>query len=120
MIDAEHGELLHDLAKYRRLVGKLNYLTVTRPDISFAVSVVSQFMSSPRTTHWDAMLRIIKYLKEALGKGLIFKNYGHLNITGFSDADWLDVLLVEDLRWVIVYFLEAIWLPGKARNNMWC
>ncbi|XP_039158784.1 uncharacterized protein LOC120288727 [Eucalyptus grandis] len=87
-LDAEDGELLHDPLKYRRVVGKLNYLTVTRPDISFAVSVVSQFMGSPRTTHWDAVLRIIKYLKGAPGKGLIFKNCGHLNTTGFSDADW--------------------------------
>ena len=45
-------------------------------------------MSSPRTTHWDAVLRIIKYLKGASGKGLIFKNYGHLNTTGFSYPDW--------------------------------
>jgi len=55
-LDAEHGELLYDPAKYRRLVGKLNYLTITRPNISFAVSVVSQFMSSPCTTHWDVVL----------------------------------------------------------------
>ena len=51
-LDNENGELLHNPEKYRRLVGKLNYLTITRPDISFAVSMVSQFMSSPRTTHW--------------------------------------------------------------------
>ena len=47
------GELLRDPGKYRRLVGKLNYLTITRPDISFLVSVVSQFLQSPCDSHWD-------------------------------------------------------------------
>ncbi|GAV66393.1 hypothetical protein CFOL_v3_09903 [Cephalotus follicularis] len=78
-LDNEKGELLHDPEKYRRLVGKLNYLTITRPDISFAVSVVSQFMSAPRTSHWQAVLHIVRYLKGAPGRGLIFR---------YSDADW--------------------------------
>nr|KYP53748.1 Retrovirus-related Pol polyprotein from transposon TNT 1-94 [Cajanus cajan] len=54
--------------KYRRLVGKLNYLTVTRPDISFAVSVVSQFLNSPCVGHWNAVIRILKNIKGAPGK----------------------------------------------------
>jgi len=52
----DQRELLEDVGRYRRLVGKLNYLTVTRPDISFAVSVVSQFLSASRTTHLEAIL----------------------------------------------------------------
>ena len=65
----EDGELLNDLERYRRLVGKLNYLTVTRPDISYTVSVVSQFMSAPRTTHWDDVVQILRYLKGSPEKG---------------------------------------------------
>ena len=45
------GEPLHDPGRYRRLMGKLNYLTITRPDISFSVSVVSQFLQSPCDSH---------------------------------------------------------------------
>ena len=52
-------EPLSNPERYRRLVGKLNYLTVTRPDISFPVSVVSQFMTSPRDSHWEAVVRIL-------------------------------------------------------------
>lgn len=70
------------------MVGKLNYLTVTRPDISFAVSVVSQFLNSPCQEHWDAVIRILKYIKGAPGKGLIYENRGHTQIVGYSDADW--------------------------------
>ncbi|GAU27876.1 hypothetical protein TSUD_159700 [Trifolium subterraneum] len=74
--------------RYRRLVGKLNYLTVTRPDISFAVSVVSQFLNSPCQEHMDAVIRILKYIKGAPGKGLIYEDKGYTQIVGYSDADW--------------------------------
>ncbi|XP_014506428.1 uncharacterized protein LOC106766193 [Vigna radiata var. radiata] len=57
----KQGEPMSNPKKYRRLVGKLNYLTVTRPDISFAVSVVSQFFNSPCEDHWNAVIRILKY-----------------------------------------------------------
>lgn len=57
------GKLFEDPERYRRLVGKLNYLTVTRPDISYAVSVVSQFMSSPTVHHWAALKQVLCYLK---------------------------------------------------------
>ncbi|XP_073226952.1 secreted RxLR effector protein 161-like [Cicer arietinum] len=82
------GEPLSDSGRYRRLVGKLNYLTVTRPDISFAVSVVSQFLNSPCQEHMDAVIRILKYIKSAPGKGLIYEDRGHTQIIGYSDADW--------------------------------
>ncbi|GAV72783.1 hypothetical protein CFOL_v3_16271 [Cephalotus follicularis] len=87
-LDNEKGELLHDPKKYRRLVGKLNYLTITRPDISFAVSVVSQFMSAPCTTHWQAVLHIVRYLKG-----------GHLHIAGYSDPNCLEVTRYSDADW---------------------
>jgi len=69
-------------------VGKLNYLTLARPDISFLVSVVSQFLNSPSDSHWNAVVRILKYIKRAPGKGLVFTDRGHTNIVGYSDADW--------------------------------
>lgn len=84
----EEGELYHDPGRYRRMVGKLNYLTVTRFDISFAVSVVSQFLSTPRVPHWDAVIRILRYLKTAPGKGILYQNHGHNEMVGYCDADW--------------------------------
>ncbi|XP_050920079.1 secreted RxLR effector protein 161-like [Lathyrus oleraceus] len=81
-------EPLSDLGRYRRLVGKLNYLTVTRPEISFAVRVVSQFSSSPCQEHMDAVIRILRYIKRAPGKGPMYENKGHTQIIGYSDADW--------------------------------
>ena len=82
------GELLRDPERYRRLVGKLNYLTITRPDISFPMSVVSQFLQSPCDSHWDAVVRILRYIKGTLGQGVLYENRGHTQVVRYSDADW--------------------------------
>ncbi|RVW57668.1 Retrovirus-related Pol polyprotein from transposon RE2 [Vitis vinifera] len=68
------GEPLGDPGRYRRLVGKLNYLTITRPDISFPVSVVSQFLQSPCDSHWDVVIRILRYIKSTPGQGVLYEN----------------------------------------------
>ena len=83
----DQGESLSDPRRYRRLVGKLNYPTITHPDISFAVSVVSQFLNSPCESHGDTVIRILKYVKGAPGKGLIYEDKGHTDIVGYSDAE---------------------------------
>ncbi|EOY08968.1 Uncharacterized protein TCM_024268 [Theobroma cacao] len=86
--DTADGELFEDSEKYRGLVGKLNYLTVTRPDIAYSVSVVNQFMSDPTINHWTDLKQILCYLKGAPGCGLFYGNHGHTNIECFSNADW--------------------------------
>lgn len=74
--------------RYQRLVGRLIYLSHTRPDIAYAVSVVSQFMHAPSVDHMSAVDRILRYLKSAPGKGLMFAKNGHLDVQGYTDADW--------------------------------
>ncbi|KAL3502088.1 hypothetical protein ACH5RR_036537 [Cinchona calisaya] len=87
-LTADDGELFSDPTVYRRLVGKLNYLTATRPDITYPVSIMSQFMSSPRTTHWAALEQILCYLKGVPRRGILYSNHSHSRIECFSDADW--------------------------------
>ena len=65
---SDSGELLGDPGMYQRLAGRLIYLTISRPHIGFAVSVVSQFMHAPRTEPLKAIYRILKYLKRLLAK----------------------------------------------------
>ncbi|XP_058217582.1 uncharacterized mitochondrial protein AtMg00810-like [Rhododendron vialii] len=77
-----------DKERYQRLVGRLIYLAHTRPDITYAVGVVSQFMHDPRISHLDAVYRILRYLKSAPGRGILFSNHGHLRLEAFTDADW--------------------------------
>ena len=69
-LNSDEGDLLEDVTSFRRLIGRLLYLTNTRPDISFAVQQVSQFVSKPRPPHLQAALRILRYLKGAPGLGL--------------------------------------------------
>ena len=64
-LDGEHGELFSDVGRYRRLVGKLIYLTITCPDITYAVGVVSQYMHALHQPHYEAIYRILCYLKGA-------------------------------------------------------
>jgi hypothetical protein len=77
-----------DREQYQRLVGRLIYLSHTRPDIAFAISVVSQFMHEPRSHHMDAVMRIIRYLKGCPGKGLLYTPHGNLKVECYTDADW--------------------------------
>ncbi|GAV70377.1 hypothetical protein CFOL_v3_13875 [Cephalotus follicularis] len=84
----DDGSPLTDIHQYRGLIKKLIYLTVTRPDISFAVGVLSQFMQARQKAHWDAGIRILRYLKSAPGKGLIYHPNRHMDLVAYSDADW--------------------------------
>ncbi|PRQ42417.1 putative RNA-directed DNA polymerase [Rosa chinensis] len=81
-------QLPTDKPRYQRLVGRLIYLSHTRPDVAYAVSVVSQFMHNPSERHMEAVVRILRYLKSAPGKGLMFSKYQHLDVSGYTDADW--------------------------------
>jgi len=82
------GELLGDVKRYMRLVRKMNYLTVTRSDITFTLSVVNQFLSAPRTIHLEAVIKILGYLKKAPGRGLLYSDHGHIRVACFSNVDW--------------------------------
>ncbi|KAK3034139.1 hypothetical protein RJ639_033482 [Escallonia herrerae] len=82
------GILLSDPTKYRRLVGRLIYLTVTRPDIVYYVRTLSQFMHEPRKPHWNAAIRILKYIKGNPGQGLLFPSTNNLALKAFCDSDW--------------------------------
>ena len=82
------GKPLSNPSLYRRLVGSLVYLTVTRPDISYVVHQVSQYLSAPRSTHYVAVLCILRYLKDTLFHGLFYSAQSLLVLHAFSDADW--------------------------------
>ena len=77
-----------DATKYRSTVGALQYLTLTRPDLSFAVNRVCQYMQTPTDQHWSAVKRILRYLKHTLNVGLHIRKSASTHISAFSDADW--------------------------------
>ena len=77
-----------DAFRYRSVVGGLQYLTLTRPDISFAVNKICQFLSQPTDTHWEAVKRILRYVKGTIHTGLKFRKAVSTSISIFTDADW--------------------------------
>ena len=83
----EDAELTNQ-TQYQKLVGKLIYLSHTRPDLAYAVGVVSRFMHKPQKQHLDAVYQILRYLKGIAEKGVLYRNHGHLNLHAFTDADW--------------------------------
>ncbi|KAK1610470.1 hypothetical protein QYE76_034143 [Lolium multiflorum] len=77
-----------DATEYRSLVGGLQYLTITRPDISFAVNRVCQYLHAPRTSHWSAVKRILRYIRLTASYGLLLQPVQSCCLSAFSDADW--------------------------------
>ena len=86
-----HGsDLMLDPHLYRSVVGVLQYLTITRPELSFAVNQVCQFMQTPREAHWKAVKRILRYIAGTIDFGLHIRRQqpSSVTLTGFCDADW--------------------------------
>ncbi|CAM8999728.1 unnamed protein product [Rhodiola kirilowii] len=80
--------LLADSLHYRRLVGKLIYLTITRPDLAYPVHIISQFMQHPTEEHLSAAFRLLRYIKAAPAQGIFFPSKSDLQLQAFCDADW--------------------------------
>ncbi|KAL0453131.1 UNVERIFIED_CONTAM: Retrovirus-related Pol polyprotein from transposon RE1 [Sesamum latifolium] len=87
-LSSHTSSLLSDQEKYHRLVGRLLYLSFTRPDISFGVQQLSQFVHSPRAIHMEAALHLVRYLKSCPESGLFFPVSTPFTLTGYCDADW--------------------------------
>ncbi|KAJ0528553.1 putative RNA-directed DNA polymerase [Helianthus annuus] len=84
--------VLKNVTGFQKLIGKLIYLSLTRPDISYAVQFLSQFMHSPTDVHLQIALRLLRYLKSGPGCGLLFKRSDRLDLVGYVDSDWAKCL----------------------------
>jgi len=84
----DSGDLLPFPTEYRALVGSLQYLSLTHPDISFNTNKLAQFMQNPRTAYWTALKRVLRYLTGSCDKGFFISTTAPLNLHAYSDADW--------------------------------
>jgi hypothetical protein len=90
-ISAHIGDPLssEDATRYRSIVGALQYLTLTRPDISFAINKVCQYLHSPTIVHWMAAKHILRFLKNTMDSAFLIRRSPSTMVSAFSDADWV-------------------------------
>ncbi|KAL1346307.1 hypothetical protein AAHE18_08G180600 [Arachis hypogaea] len=87
-LSASESESFENPKLYKSIVRALQYLTITRLDLSYAVNRVSQFMHHPTILHWKAVKQILRYLKGTTDKGLVFNKSTNFRFLGFADANW--------------------------------
>ncbi|XP_019156970.1 PREDICTED: uncharacterized protein LOC109153570 [Ipomoea nil] len=74
--------------QYRRIVGALQYLTITRPDLSYSVNRLCQFMHSPTDDHWALLKRVLRYIKGTQDYGLRLSPSPSSDLHAYTDSDW--------------------------------
>nr|XP_016452878.1 PREDICTED: uncharacterized mitochondrial protein AtMg00810-like [Nicotiana tabacum] len=124
-------EELSDSTPYQRLIGKLLYLTMTRPDISFSVQTLSYILQKSKKSHVEATLRIVKYIKNSPGQGILLSSKCNSTISAYCDADWAAAHTQENLsqqitvsrssaeaeyRSLAATMAELIWLVGFLKE----
>jgi hypothetical protein len=114
----DKGQLYEDVSSYRRLIGKLLYLTNTRPDISFATQQLSQFLQKPTMSHYKAACRVVRYLKQHPGKGLFFPRDSDIQVLGYSDADWAGCLDTRRSTSGYCFFIGTSLVSWKAKKQV--
>ena len=87
-MDVDSGTTVCDSTKYRQLIDSLIYLTITQPDLSYSVSLLSQFMQNPRNLHLDCAKRILWYVSTRMDYGIMYKSNTTIRLEGYTDADW--------------------------------
>ncbi|XP_074356528.1 secreted RxLR effector protein 161-like [Apium graveolens] len=88
LIHTSDSPYLEDITAYRRLIGRLIYLTISRPDLSYSVHVLAQYMNSPQSIHWYAALKLVRYLSTTVSQGLLYASKASPVLTALCDAYW--------------------------------
>jgi hypothetical protein len=118
----DEGGLLgpEDATRYRSIVGYLQYLTLTRPDLSFAVNKVYQFLHAPTSQQWTALKRLLRYVKYTLGHGLKIPRSSSLLVSLLLTQIGLVTQMIGDLQGALQFILVVILCPGVLESSQWC
>ena len=87
-IQSEDGSKEANATLYRQLVGSFLYLTTTRPDLAYAISVLSQYMAKPLEIHWNIAKGVLRYLQVTIDYGIIYTDSSDVRLTGYTNSDW--------------------------------
>lgn len=113
----DSGGDLVDAESYRRLIGRLMYLQITRPYITFAVNKLSQFSSAPRHAHQQALYKILSYIKGTIGQGFFYSATANLQLQVFEYADWVSCLDTRRSTSGFCIFLGSSLIPWKSKKQ---
>lgn len=111
-LSKEGGQKLDDVSSYRRLIGRLLYLTATRPDIAYAVQQVNQYVDIPTNER-----RVLRYIKKASGHGLFYPKNNAMQLNVFSDADWASCMETQKSITSFYVFLGSALVSWKAKKQ---
>ncbi|GAA0162877.1 transmembrane signal receptor [Lithospermum erythrorhizon] len=109
--------MLENGEQYRRLVSRLLYLSYTRPDLAYSVHILSQFLQKPRRDHWDASLRVVRYLKNSPGQGILLRSDSDLNLSSWCDSDWVSCPMTRRSITGWVVFLGGSPISWKTKKQ---
>ncbi|GJU00031.1 putative RNA-directed DNA polymerase [Tanacetum coccineum] len=115
--ETENDSLLENVTDYQKLMGKLIYLTHTRPDISYAVHCLSQFMHSPLNSHLKIAFKILRYLKGSPGLGILVAKSSGMSLKAFSDADWAKCIVTRRSVTGYCVFLNGNLVSWKSKKQ---
>ena len=119
-LSAHAGDALENITMYRKIVGSLIYLTITRPDLSYTVGLESQFMQAPKKPHLDAVRRTLRYVRATLDHALFYAAGVPVELYGYTDALYgyigLVVSQTGDLLAALCFLLGVLLLLGAARS----
>ncbi|XP_070007778.1 uncharacterized mitochondrial protein AtMg00810-like [Nicotiana sylvestris] len=115
--NADREHLIPNTTQYQRLVGRLLYVTMTRADIAFDIQVLSQFMHKPKQSHMEAALRVVRYIKNAPGLGLLMPSESSRKLKAYCDLDWRGCLKTrKSVTGYLVKFGNAL-VSWKSKNQ---
>lgn len=114
------GSPLPNPSEYRMVVGSLQYLAFTRPDIAYAVNKLSQFMHKPTEDHWKAVKCVLRYLADTASYGIFLRSDSHLLLHAYSDADWAGDMddYVSTNTYIIYLGSTSIYWSAKKQKGV--
>ena len=108
---------VHNITLYRRIIGRLLYLVNTRPDISFSVQFLSQFVQAPSKLHHQAVQRILRYIKSFPAQGIFFPKSTDIQLKAFSDTDWASCITTRRSTTGFCIFLGNSLISWKTKKQ---